>query len=56
MIGTAVPLTHKLSKSEAEKITIYVNLALKIENIWTFNNMSTPALVISAVAGVNEPF
>jgi hypothetical protein len=56
VIGTAVPLTHNHSKSEAEKIKKYENLTLKIENIWKLNNMSTHPLVMTADAVVNKPF
>jgi len=43
----AVPLTRSLPRTEAEKITEYENLALKIKNIWKFNNLSVHPLVIS---------
>jgi hypothetical protein len=56
VIDTAVPLIHNLSKSEAEKIRKYENLALKIENIWNLNNISTHPLIISADTVVNKPF
>ena len=53
VIDTAFPLTHNLSKSEAEKKRKNENLTLKIENIWKLNNMSTYPLVISADVMVN---
>jgi hypothetical protein len=34
VIDTAVPLTHNLAKTEAEKIMKYENLAVEIKNIW----------------------
>jgi hypothetical protein len=33
VIDIAVPLTHNIPKTEAEKIPIYENLALEIKNI-----------------------
>jgi uncharacterized UPF0160 family protein len=41
VIDRAVPLTHNLSKSEAQNIRKYEYLAVKIENIWKLNNIST---------------
>jgi hypothetical protein len=43
----AVPLTHNLSNTEAEKITKYENLALGIKNIRNLSNVSAYTLVIS---------
>jgi hypothetical protein len=56
MIDRAVLLTHNLSKSEAQNIRKYENLALKIENVWKLNNISTQTLVITEEVMVNKPF
>jgi len=54
VIETAVPLTHYLPKTEAEKITKCDNCALEIKNIWKLNNASAYPLVISAEGVVTE--
>jgi hypothetical protein len=48
VIDRAVPLTHNVPKTEAEKIPIYENLALEIKNIWKLNNVSICPLATSA--------
>jgi len=40
-----VPMTHNLSKAEAEKIRKYENVALEVKNIWKLNNMLICTLV-----------
>ena len=52
----AVPLTHNIPKTEAEKITKYENLVLEIKNIWKLNNVSVYTLVISAERVVTKNF
>ena len=47
-INTAVLLTHKFPKIEAEKIMKYENLALEIKNIWKLNSIYVYPLAISA--------
>jgi len=51
----AVPFTHKLPKTEGEKIMTYEHLDLEIKNIWKHNSVSTYPLVISA-GGVIKNF
>jgi hypothetical protein len=46
VIDIAVPLTHNLPITEAQKIIKYENLALEIKNIWKLNNVSIHTLVI----------
>jgi len=48
VIDTAVTLTHKVLKTETEKITNYQKLALEIKNICKINNLSVHVFVISA--------
>jgi hypothetical protein len=40
LIDTAVPLTHNLPTTEAEKIKEYENLVPEINHIWNLNNIS----------------
>jgi hypothetical protein len=40
LIDTAVPLTHNLSTTEAQKIKEYENLVPEIYHIWKLNNIS----------------
>jgi hypothetical protein len=47
-IGIAIPLTHNIPNTEAEKIPIYENLVLEIKNIWKLNNLSVCPVPISA--------
>jgi hypothetical protein len=54
VIDIAVPLTHNIPKTEAEKIPIYENLALQIKNIWKLNNASKCPLSISAERAVTS--
>jgi hypothetical protein len=49
-------LTHNLLKPEAEKMKNYENLALKIKNIWSLNNVSVYTLYISAKGMVTRSF
>ena len=44
VIDRTVLLTRNLSKSEAQKIRKYENLALKIENVWKLNKHIYPKL------------
>ena len=46
VIEIAVPLTHNLPITEAEKVMKYENLALGIKNIWKFNNVTVYTLFI----------
>ena len=54
VIDTAVPMTHNIPKTEAEKITKCDNFALETKNIWKHNNASAYPLVISAEGVVTE--
>ena len=54
VMDTAVPLTHKIPKTEAEKITKCDNFVLEIEKIWKLNNVSAYPLVIAAEGLVTE--
>ena len=56
VIDAAVPLTHNLLKTEAEKTMKYKNFALDINNIWKLNNVLIFTLVISAEGVVTKDF
>ena len=51
-----VPLTLKLSKTKAEKITKCEKLALEIKNFWKLNNVSVYSSVISVERVVARSF
>jgi len=56
MIDMEFPLTLKLSKTKAEKITKCENLALEIKNFWKLNSVSVYSLVISMEGVVTRSF
>jgi len=56
LMDIAIPLTHNIPKTEAEKVTKYENVVLEIENIWKLNNVSVYPLVISAEGVVTRNF
>ena len=56
VMDIAVPLTHNLSKTEAQKITKYENLALEIQSIRKFNNISVYPLFVSEDRVVTKSF
>jgi len=56
LIDIAVPLTHNLPTTEAEKIKEYEKLVPEINYIWKLNNIPTCPLVISAAGVVIENF
>ena len=51
IIDIGVPLTHNLSKVEAEKRRKYQNLAIEVQRIWKLNSVKIIPLIIS-VEGV----
>ena len=55
-LDMAVTWTHKLSRTETQKITKYENLALEIKNIQKLNYGAIYPLVISAEGVVNKSF
>ena len=56
VIDKEVLLTHNLFNTEAEKVTIYENLALGIKNIWKLHSVYTSSLGISAEGVVTQNF
>ena len=52
----AVPFTHNLPKTEAQKIIKYENLAMEITITWKLNIVSVYPLVISAEGVVTRNF
>ena len=55
-VDIAVPLTHNLPKTGAEKVTRYENLLLEIKNVWRHIAVSVYPLVISADRVVTNSF
>ena len=55
-IDTAVPLTHKFPKTDAEEMIKYDTLVLEIKNSWMLNNVSAYPLDISVEGVVTKNF
>uniref|UniRef100_A0A8D8TVF2 Uncharacterized protein n=1 Tax=Cacopsylla melanoneura TaxID=428564 RepID=A0A8D8TVF2_9HEMI len=52
IIDIAIPLTHNITKTEAEKVTKYEDLKEEIKRIWKLNKVDIVPNVISSEGGV----
>lgn len=56
IIDIAVPLTHNLAKTENEKITKYLDLAVELRRMWKLTDIRTIPVVLSVEGVVTERF
>jgi hypothetical protein len=56
IIDIAIPLTHNIESTEAEKIRKYEDLAIQIKNIWKLSNVSIHPIVMSIEGVMSNNF